>query len=306
MKQKRFVIILISTLFTLLLAWPISASAASNKCYVLSPSKNYSYNLDGKGKKETISYTITTQKQNYEDYNTVTVKVNNGVIYKKTAKYDDFAVIVTDVNTQDKQMELLIVQTDMSRIWWNGKMSGGFWGQGIKSIRYYTYSSGKVKFRQDLATVFKSKFAKKDVYTLHFYDEKTAFKVTGKGTIEMILCLQVGSEKNSYGGSQFDYQHIVRTLKLKNGKFTAVTKKEYTLQKYMPELYLSQNTKVLAKAGGKKVAYTIKKGGYMKVIGIYRTSKGKLYLKVSNKNKKTGYIDSNGKIYGDLIGTNHM
>lgn len=68
--------------------------------------------------------------------------------------------MVTDVDKADKQMELLIIEGDVSDI-----KDNSAWASNMEHIYYYQYANGQAKRRQDLASLFKKDF--KDVLFLH-------------------------------------------------------------------------------------------------------------------------------------------
>ena len=58
----------------------------------------------------------------------------------------------------------------------------------------------------------------------------------------------------------------------------------------------SKDFKVFTTPGGKKVSFTVKKGDTLPyVIGVYRKTNWKLYMKVRTQNGKIGYVDPLGE-----------
>lgn len=107
-----------------LITFPLQAQAAEkNVQETLKECKTYSFNLDKKGKKETVQFDVTKKKSangDGYDYN-ATVQVNGKVIYRKNLKNYSYSfpvkVMVVDTDKKDKQMELLIMEGVGQEAW---------------------------------------------------------------------------------------------------------------------------------------------------------------------------------------------
>ena len=209
-------------LIAVLVLFPTKSNAAGNVCQTLKESKTYQYNLDQKGKKESIKVNVSKKehKNGYAityDLKT-TVSVNGKKIYTKTLKgrYSDnnqVKVMVVDTDRKDKQMELLIMEGEI-----NDGTNSAFWSADIEHIYYYQYSNGKAKRKQDLSPLFRKNFA--NAFMLHGMKNSSYLTTNGKNELYAKLCVPV---------QNFDYVHIKRKLKLKNGKFVNVSTKSYSL-----------------------------------------------------------------------------
>lgn len=274
MKRIKSVVKIFAMLISFM-SFGFMASAAGTQCVTLKPSKTYSYNLDGKGAKEKIKYTITQGEadSNYCYTYDINVTVNGKSFYKKALKAWETPVriLLTDVDTRDKQKEILILE---------GESLNEYWTSDIKKISYYRYKSGKMSYVQDLADLFKKGFEKK-LNTIHGVSNKGNFlKMDGKGKLSANVCLQF---------SFSDYKHFQRTVVLKNGKFSVSKLSSVNIQKEANNYTMVKSVKMYTTAGGKKVAATIKKKKTAIVTGIYRNSKGTLYFIVKYGGKK-GYV----------------
>lgn len=289
-------------LLMVMVFFPVKSSAAGKNTYqMLEESKTYYYNLDQKGKKEAIRVDVSTKK--YEDDKDTwyghkydiktTVTINGKKVYSRMLKGTNFPlnqvkVVVTDVDKKDKQMELMVIE---------GHVGTGdnrsFWSSDMKHIYYYQYKNGKAKRRQDIAPMFRGNFA--NIYSLHGMDN-SYFTVNGKGEIYTKLCVKV---------QNFDYVHMKMKLKLKDGKFVKVPTKSYTLADAEFPFRPKKNITVYTKPGGTKKAFTVKKEDKIYLCSLYTKNGKKIYLKVKNKNGKTGYIEPKKvPTYDD--GTNHV
>lgn len=287
-------------LIAVLILFPIKSSAAGkNVCQTLKESKTYQYNLDKKGKKESIKISVSKKehKNGYAityDLKT-TVAVNGERIYGKTLKgrYSDnnqVKVMVVDTDKKDKQMELLIIEGEI-----NDGSDGAFWNADMEHIYYYQYNNGKARRRQDLAPLFRKNFA--NVFMLHGMKDSSYLTTNGKNELYARLCVTV---------QNFDYVHIKRKLKFKNGKFVSISAKSYSLMdtEDMP-FHPKKNITVYTKPGGTKKAFTVKKGESIYPCSLYMQNEKKIYLKIKNKGGKMGYIDPK-KVPTYVDGSNHM
>jgi hypothetical protein len=271
--------------------FPVKCNAAGkNICQVLKESKTYHYNLDKKGKKESIKVDISRKRyaKKISEYVSdirydlkTTVTVNSKKIYVKTLKeqLQDFNfvnVMVTDVDKKDKQMELLIIEGDTG------------WTSNMEHIYYYQYINGKAKRKQDLVPLFKKNF--KNVYSLHGgVGNKDFLTINGKNEIYARVC--VIAQENQYDE---DFMHIKAGLMLKKGKFVQLSSKSYELLDLSEDLIpiiVDKNLTAYTEMGGKKKAFTMKKGEKFSSGSRYCIKNKKIYLKVKGKKGQWGYIE---------------
>ena len=277
---------------------PIQAATSPVKA-VLKPAKTYQYDLDKDGKKEKIKYTVTEKAVTgggYYNYKyTAQVTINGKSIYKKSITHhtNPFEVIITDVDSKDKQMEILILEGHVNEPEGNPDM----WTSDMKNIYYYQYSKGKAIRKQNLATLFKKQFKK--VYSIHGIKNKVYFDGNGKGELSAKLCIN--------GKPNFDFLHVKVKLNLVKGKFVVSKTNTYNLLDKDKYYYFrpTKNITVYKKPGRKDKAYTIKKGQRIYPSELYVMKSGKIYLHIKDKAGRKGYIDPQKvKTYDD--GTFHV
>ncbi len=302
MKRKHSLKGLLFMFFAMLLVFPVNVKAATtNKCYVLKRNQNYYYDLDKNGKKEKILWNVTGSNENYK----FVLKINGKTAQVKSSRFNFFWVVITDANPKDSQMELIIMEAPFTG--YNDESRDNFsqWESlDMKSARYYKYIGGKTVFQQELSSVFRANIKAADIHAVHSYNNKTAFRVKGDGKIEAILCL----DPTRTFMQNFSFcQNVVTSIKLVNGKFVPVKKAEYSSQWQDTQFYqqfddfsdmitASKDFKVFTTPGGKKVSFTVKKGDTLPyVIGVYRKTNWKLYMKVRTQNGKIGYVDPLGE-----------
>lgn len=281
-------------LIAIAVLFPLSAKAAGkNVCQTLKESKTYQYNLDQKGKMESIKVT-TTKKEHKKGYVITydvktTVTINDRKIYSKIWRNQNYyqnhvKVMVTDVDKKDKQMELLIIEADVSDI-----SDSPAWESDMEHIFYYQYVNGQAKRRQDLAPLFKKDF--KNVFFLHGIKNNSFLTINGKNEIYARVCTVM--QKDEYGFE--DCLHVKAGLMLKKGKFVPVSSKEYTILDVGGEedisVKLKKNMTLYTQMGGKKKAFTMKSGEKIPAKSLYCIKNKKAYLRIKNKKGKWGYIE---------------
>lgn len=292
-------------LIAMAVLFPISAKAAGkNVCQTLKESKTYQYNLDQKGKKESIRVSVSKKehKKGYVvtyDVKTI-VTINDKKIYSKILKNQNsdnnhVRVMVTDVDRKDKQMELLIIEGDVS-----DRSSGAAWTSNMEHIYYYQYTDGRAKCRQDIALLFKRDF--KNVFFLHGIKDSSFLAINGKNEMYARVCTVV--QKN-----QYDYEdclHVKVGLMLKKGKFVPLSSKSYEIldidDKDGIPIRLKKNLTAYTQMGGNKKAFTMKAGEDIPSGSRYCIKNKKAYLRIKNKKGKWGYVElKKGLLYFDGI-----
>lgn len=279
-------------LIAIAVLFPISAKAAGkNVCQTLKESKTYQYNLDQKGKKESIKVSVS-KKEHKKGYVVrydvkTTVTINGKKIYSKFLKNqmndnNHVKVMVTDVDKKDKQMELLIME---------GEIYGSAWVSNMEHIYYYQYANGKAKCKQDIAPLFKKDF--KNVFFLHGIKDSSFLTINGKNEIYARICtvVQINHNYDNYE----DCLHVKAGLMLKKGKFVPVSSKEYSILDVGREediaVKLKKKVTLYTQMGGKKKAFTMKSGETLPAKSLYCIKNKKAYLKIKNKKGKWGYIE---------------
>lgn len=281
-------------LFAVMVFCPMKSNAAEKKiCQTLKTSKTYHYNLDQKGKKESIRVDVISRKK-YEkkesDYqHTVydvkaAVTINGKQIYSKVAKeqyymsekdylsYIPIKVMVTDIDKRDKQMELLIFVGDCVE----------FGTDTIEHIYYYQYTNGRAKKKQDLVSLF----SKSLPYVKYVTGVKNSSILTINEKNEIFACVGLNVPNFLDGHIQTNV-----SLLLKNGKFMHKIQKSYKIAEIEEPIRTKKRMIVYASPGGRKKAFTLKKQVKINLCNIYLKNKKKMYLKIKNQGGKSGYID---------------
>lgn len=256
--------------------------------YLLIKGKEKAIQLDGKGEKEKIKYDVVSEAVGDEYKHTLTVTVNGKAVYTKTVtnKYsvEIGEVYIIDVDEKDKIKDIFI------------SMRPNIDLPSYDVLDYCQYTEGKWKNRQDLKKYLASVLGKalghsdvKEGYhpTIGFRDrnprseDPAEIATDGKKNLEVMVCGLAKTTRIFHGTYQ---------LKLKNGKFEKVYSepqgKIYVCDEEGKTLRAATFYKT---AGGKEKAFTVKKGAKLDVLA-YRYIKNKLYIQVSDKNGKTGWI----------------
>lgn len=204
--------------------------------------------------------------------------------------------MVTDVDKKDKQMELLIIEG------WGGTGYKGAWASNMEHIYYYQYANGKAKRKQDIAKAFKKNFT--NVMSLHGIKGDSYLTTNGKNEIYARVC--VGMQQSELDDYYDDCLHVKAGLRLKNGKFVQIFSKSYAILDIAEEwdipVILKKNVTAYTQMGGKKKAFTIKKGEKIPSGSLYCIKNKKVYFKIKNKKGKWGYIElKKGMLYFDGI-----
>ena len=282
----------------------MKSNAAGKKiCQILKTSQTYHYNLDKEGKKESISVDIISRKKyekkesdcHYTVYDVkVAVTINGKQIYTKVAKeqlyisekeylsYVPIKVIITDIDKGDKQMELLIFEGDCVE----------FGTDTIEHIYYYQYANERAKRKQDLVTLFRKSLP----YVSNVSGVKNSSILTINEKNEVFAQVRL----NVPNFSDVFIQANVSLL-LENGKFIQKTRKLYKIAEIEEPISAKKNMIVYTSLGRKEKAFTVKKRGKINLCNIYLKNRKKIYVKIKNQSRKSGYIDpKNVSVYIDV------
>ncbi len=275
----------------------LPTQAASKNITNISPNKTVSLQLDGKGAKEEVRYSVSTKTVDSADGKTtdtvksVNLTINGKSIFEKSYKNESelgpkVKLVVTDINKKDKQKDLFFGTTKGT-----GGSDAGVWEELI----HITYDQGKVTKDPLLKTLkdIKSPAGKKYKWDLsgrkhllnpiesyeHSHFTNGGLKVDGKGTVQWGVCLTTGGENPQW-------MHGYISLKLKSGKLTAAN---YPAGKLInTNGKLRKNLALYKKAGKSTKAATIAKGKKVKITEFKFVNK-KVYFKVKYS-KKQGWI----------------
>ena len=265
MKKLRNLLMMLVLTVICVFGTKYNVNAKETNVKPLKVNKTYYYNLDQKGEKEKIK---VVQKEDDDLTEYITLYINNKVVI---SKIETGSVFVIDSNKKDKQMEIITaVDVDNSE---------------LSQINYYRYSGGKLKKVQNLDSLIMKKH--KSTYSMiHYFTEKTIFKLDSKGNFMYKMCLGLNSG--------IDAVHFKDALVLKKGKFVNSNKKNFALMDEKWDYAAKGTNKVYKKPGSSKVVFTLKNKEKFYAKNIYIKSKKTFYLKIkSKKTGKTGYVKAN-------------
>lgn len=236
----------------------------------LEQGKEYQYDIDGDGKKDTIYWALKAGNGSKE---TLSVYVNEKEIYSlKDTVAEDRRVSFCNIDNKDDFVEILVEESEIN--------------YSMKSCAFLRYNKGKV------STLFRSDGTEK--IQRYGVDVFANWTVKGNG----IVIQKNSSCFNTYTTGCIELQV---PLKLKNGKLVYATKNQYALNNRHHKYQAGNEIKVYKDARIKSgTAFTLKKGQYfyaskLRVMnwskdenGYYRGTK--FFLQIKTKDGKTGWV----------------
>lgn len=161
--------------------------------------KEYNEDLNYDGKDEKI---ICKQKDMDDNNKTLTVSINDNIVFEKTSKCQYFSVYLADIDVHDNAQDFFITTHD--------------YGAVCLKTFYLQYSDSKLKQIQTITKKDGPKYLSLSTYFFgHVYDDVS---------FQLIANRPIG---NAIG----DYECII-TYKLINGKLVVVKKNTYNLTTY--------------------------------------------------------------------------
>lgn len=261
-------------------SFPQKVSAAVSQSYYLEKGKAQNIQLDGKGAKEKIKYTLKSSRNNEGEWpekydNVFSLYINNKCVYtKKTVteqRQGTASIYIADVDNSDNILDIFI----------------GLYSEQYSSeydvLDYYQYKNGKFKKIQDLKKYLDSGIldcVKKNGMAENHYHSSNSFQTSGDKNLKIEIC----SNSNAIGSFHGKY-----TLKLKNGKFVkATTYPSGEIREHASMGIATKSATFYTTAGGKKKAFSVKKGDRVH-LSEYKYIKNTLYIK-AEKNGKVGWV----------------
>lgn len=302
-KMRKLLNLFGMALIAAVVFFPVRSNAAGKIiCQTLKEAKTYHYNLDKKGKEESIRINVSrkkykTKESDYDDLvfdAKAMLTINGKKIYTKVVKeqmymsekeylsYTPIKVMITDIDKGDKQMELFVFEGDCVE----------FNSGQIEHLYYYQYTNGRAKRKQDLVSLFHK--------SLPYVSRVFALKRNALLTIneKNEVMAEVGVDIPNFLKI---YLPTKVNLILKDGKFIQKIQKSYRILEIMEPIRAKKKNIVYTSPGGKEKAFTVKKKEKIKLCNIYLANKKKIYVKVKNQSGKTGYIDpKKASIYWDV------
>lgn len=278
---KKILAILVTFFLLNSLIVPVQA-ANKVKISRISANRTTNLQLDGKGGKEKVK--LTYKKGN------VRLTINGKTVLNKNYKYSmewdqpKVELIMTDVNTRDKEKDLFLAVYNLE------------WCGTYQELIRVTYRSGKIYIDPLLKTLksikspkISNKFAdmSKRGYMLNPIESckgltKGDLIVLGNGTVKWHVCLFSGTA---------GYFHGYITLQLKSGRLKASHYPSGTITEMSVSGTLKGNLSIYNRAGSSKKVATISKGKKVTVIG-FTFVKNRLYMKVQY-GKRNGWVSQN-------------
>lgn len=253
-------------------SWLTGQASAASSVKDLKENKTYQYNLDGKGKKEKISYTMTGAGTDVCVYK---IKINGKVAkkIKLNGYYYNPRMQILDINKKSKGLDIWVYAYRDS--------------EDICYSALYRYANNK------LTKVWSPP------YKSHYNDmlaEGNGFlsSTDGKGIFTVVVDRAVYCDWAT--GNHLD--NIV--YRLKNGKVSLETKRTvsfyqtYTAQNYVVRnsrwLKTARKTKFYTDHSKKSKTFTLKKGTQCYPLKAYVASNSKVFVQFKTKSGKKGWL----------------
>lgn len=223
--------------------------------------KVYHEDLDCDGKDEKI---ICKQTDVDDNNKTLTVYINDKIVFKKTLKCQYFTVNMADINVDDNVQDLFITARDYSAIC-------------LKTF-YLQYRDSKLILNQTIKRNDGPQFLNMAIYFFGDISDDASFQLIANRPI---------------GDAIGDYECII-PYKLINGKIAAVKTNTYNLtsdsKKYV---YKAKKKFVTYKSisTGAAVAFKVNSGDKVRADKVYVSSKGKCYIRIVNNKNVKGWIE---------------
>jgi len=222
--------------------------------------KAYNEDLDCDGKDEKV---ICKQTDVDDNNKTLTVYINDKIVFEKTLKCQYFTVHLEDINVDDNVQDFFITSRDYSAIC-------------LKTF-YLQYRDSKLKLIQTIKRKDSPKYLNMAIFFWGQVTDDASFQVIANRPI---------------GDAIGDYECII-PYKLINGKIIAVETNTYNLtpnsKKYV---YKAKKKFVTYKSVNKSTAaFKVNSGDKVTADKVYVSNKGKCYIRIINTENLKGWID---------------
>lgn len=261
-KQILFMAVILALSSVVVDSSKVSASAP-RQFEQLEVEKVYNEDLDYDGKDEKIIYKQTDVK-NDETKKTLTVYIDDNVVFKKTLKCEYFYVHLVDIDVDDNAQDLFITSKYVS--------------DGCLETFYLQYKDSKLKLIQTITKKDAPKYLNMWRYLFgHISDD---------ASIQLIATRPIG---DAIG----DYECFI-PFQLINRKLAAVKTNTYNLtpdsKKYV---YKAKKKFVTYKSVyiDAAAAFTVNAGDKVRADKVYVSSKGKCYIRIINSKNAKGWIN---------------
>jgi hypothetical protein len=225
--------------------------------------KAYNEDLDCDGKDEKVICKQTDVK-NDETKKTLTVYINDNIVFEKTLKCQYFTVDLADIDVDDNVQDLFITTRDYSAIC-------------LKTF-YLQYRDSKLKLIQTIKRKDGPQYLNMAIYFFGYVSDDASFQLIANRPI---------------GDAIGDYECFI-PYKLINSKIVAVKTNTYSLtpdsQKYV---YKAKKKFATYKSvyTGSTTAFKVNSGDEVRADKVYVSNKGKCYIRIINGKNVKGWID---------------
>ena len=247
----------------------LSGVANSSKVSASSPrqfkelefEKEYNEDLDCDGKDEKV---ICKQTDVDDNNKTLTVYINDKIVFEKTLKCQYFTVHLADISVDDNVRDLFITTNDYGAI--------------CLKTYYLQYRDSDLRLIQTIKRKDSPKYLNMSIYYFGCISDDASFQLIASRPI---------------GDAIGDYECII-PYKLINGKIIAVETNRYNLtpnsKKYVYEAKKKFVTyKSVNKSAG--AAFKVNIGDKVTADKVYVTNEGKCYIRIINSKNVKGWID---------------
>lgn len=258
-KQIICMVVILTLLSGVANASRVSASAPK-QFKELELEKEYYEDLDCDGIDEKV---ICKQKDVDDNNKTLTVYVNDKIVYNKTFECQYFTINLGDIDADDNFQDIFI--------------TARFYGSICLKTFYLQYRDSKLKLIQTIKRYDGPKYLSMATYFFGRVSDDASFQLKVYRPI---------------GDAIGDYECFIH-FKLINGKIVPVKTNTYNLSSYSKKyVYTAKKKFVTYKSANKgAVAFKVNLGDRVKADKIYVSNKGKCYIRVINGKNVKGWID---------------
>lgn len=225
--------------------------------------KVYNEDLDYDGKDEKLICKQTDVK-NDESKKTLTVYINDNIVFEKTLKCQYYTANLADIDVDDSVQDLFITVRDYSAICLN--------------TFYIQYKDSKLKLNQTIKRTDGPKYINMAIYFFGLVSEDASFQLIANRPI---------------GDAIGDYECIV-PYKLINRKIVSVKTNTYNLTPDSKKYVYQAKKKFVAYKSvstGASAAFKVNSGDEVRADKVYVSNKGKCYIRIINSKNVKGWID---------------
>jgi hypothetical protein len=225
--------------------------------------KVYNEDLNCDGKDEKV-FCKQTDVKNDEAKKTLTVYINDKIVFEKTLKCQYFTIDLADIDVDDNVQDIFITARDYSAIC-------------LKTF-YLQYRDSKLKLNQTIKSKEGPKYLNMATYFFGNVSDDLSFELIANRPI---------------GDAIGDYECII-PYKLVNRKIVAVKTNTYYLTPYSQKYVYKVKKKFVTYKSvykGAEVAFELNSGDEVRADKVYVSKKGKCYIRIINDKNVKGWID---------------